>query len=301
MFLVFPYSNKVSFSKIPVISYFIVFVCLLVFYFQYQSNRDFKADASSFCQLLQQQKTADELDKMQSDNYLCQLMIRRIDERPDLTIRQILDEYFWFQDYTNPQITIMSGFIEQHYAKFSHLYSGQIDKELMYFPDAPELLKMLTSAVAHADILHISGNLIFFMAFAPAVEIVLASSWLYITCSLLIIVFTSLAYSASVLITGDALPALGLSGLVMGMMGLFAALMPQQKINVFVWLLLLVRSISVPAWILMLWYIGIDSLSLLSDSADGSINLVAHISGGIGGYALGYALLKSGLVKTASG
>lgn len=300
MFLVIPHSNSLSFSKFPLISYFIVLVCIVIFYFQYQSESNFKTNASSFCQALQAENNLDGMDKMVADQYLCELMLKRIEERPDLDTKAILHEYFWFKDHTSQEIDSMTVYIEQHYRHYSSNYPGHINKELMYFPESVNPLKMLVSSLSHADIFHLAGNIIFFMAFAPAIEVLLASGWLYAMSCLLIIFLTSIAYTVSVIIFGDAMPTLGLSGLVMGMMGMFAALMPYQKIKVFIWFLLFIRNISVPAWVLAACYIGLDSLNLILGTGDPSINLVSHVSGGITGYLLGYALLKTGLVRTIS-
>jgi len=282
----------------PVISYLIVLVCIVVYYFQYQSDLSFEANSSSFCHQLQKNKMPDAMDKMVADQYLCQQILKRIEERPDLTVEEIINEYFWFQDLTALQINKLTAFIKQHYARYNDRYPAHIDKDLMYFPETLNPVKMLTSSLAHADIWHIAGNIIFFLAFAPAIEILLASAWLYIASCLIIIVSTSIAYTVSVFVMADSLPALGLSGLVMGMMGLFAALMPREKIKVFIWLLFFVRNISVPAWILALWYIGLDSLDLLLGTGDPSINLVAHVSGGVTGYLLGHIWLKTDRLKT---
>jgi len=65
---------------------------------------------------------------------------------------------------------------------------------------------------------------------------------------------------------------LGLSGVVMGMMGLFAYLLP--------------------GWILAVWYIGGDMFQLFSSDDHGAINVLAHVAGGISGFFYGFFFLK---------
>ena len=88
------------------------------------------------------------------------------------------------------------------------------------------------------------------------------------------------------------MPSLGLSGVVMGMMGMFAYLMPHARIRVFFWFFTIIKIFFIPAWILALWYIGMDTLDMLFSDDYGGTNLIAHVSGGFGGYILGYILLK---------
>lgn len=292
MFIVIP--RGVQFNqktRLPLISYAVVVVCIVIFYFQYQNNIALKEDSISFCKSIYSSESAS-MDKMVADSYLCQLMIKRLEQRPHLSTQEIIHQYFWFNDHSSQQIDEMSGYIERHYENYAKKYTRYLNRKLVYYPETLDPVRMLTSIFAHGDIWHIIGNLIFFLAFAPALEIVLARSWQFVVVCLVVIFTTSMAYSASVLIGQDAMPALGLSGVVMGMIGLFAAVMPFKKIRVFVWVLIYFKNISIPAWVLAAWYIGWDGVDLILGTGDPAINLVAHVIGGITGYALGYFWLK---------
>ncbi len=292
MFIVIPRGvqfNQVT--RLPLISYAVVLVCIIIFYFQYQNQIEFEEDRISFCKSINSNESA-AMDKMAADNYLCQLMIKRLEQRPYLSTQKIIHQYFWFNDHNEQQIDEMAGYIEKHYEHYAKKHTRYLNRELVYYPEMLDPVRMITSIFAHGDIWHIIGNLIFFLAFAPALELVLAKAWQFVVVCLVVIFTTSMAYSASVLIGQDALPALGLSGVVMGMIGLFAAVMPDKKIWVFVWILIYFKNINIPAWILAAWYIGWDALDLILGTGDPAINLVAHVIGGITGYALGYFWLK---------
>jgi hypothetical protein len=88
------------------------------------------------------------------------------------------------------------------------------------------------------------------------------------------------------------LPTLGLSGVVMGMIGLSAFLMPAARIRTFVWFVFYARNFSIPAWVLAVWYMSWDTWDMLTSSDNSGINLVAHVSGGLAGYLIGYFWLK---------
>lgn len=163
---------------------------------------------------------------------------------------------------------------------------------LVYYPDSWNPVMMLVSSVSHNGWAHIIGNLIFFMAFSPAVEVIVGDTKKYIAILVTIAFVDSITYSLTSLFNSEPLPTLGLSGVVMGVIGLSAYLMPMARIRVFVWFLVLIRSIFIPAWILALWYIGWDTWDLLMYGNSGGINLVAHVSGGVAGYMIGYRWLK---------
>ena len=171
---------------------------------------------------------------------------------------------------------------------FTLQLGSSITGSLMYYPQSWNPIKMVTSAFAHADFGHLFGNLIFFMAFAPALEILIGSWLRYLGFILFVAVFTGISYSVSTLLgSQNPLPSLGLSGVVMGMIGLSAYLMPHARIRVFAWFVFFWKTLYVPAWILALLYIGLDLWAMISRDHFGGINLVAHVFGGVGGYLFG--------------
>lgn len=161
----------------------------------------------------------------------------------------------------------------------------------MYAPGSWNPIKMLTSSVAHADWSHIGGNLIFFYAFSPMLETAINSSRRYILLLLVLAFVTSIMYSLFSLAAGDYIPTLGLSGVVMGVIGLAAYMMPKANVRTFVWFLTHIKNYYIPAWILAVWYIGWDILDLFSYGMNTGVNLVSHVSGGIAGYLIGYFFL----------
>jgi len=296
MFLFLPHGASFRLKQVPYITYLVILICIVVFYFQYQNKQKLAVDSAIFCQTIAEhsrsQTHTDAMDKMRSDKFLCELMLKRLEQRPDLSVVDIIRKYFWFNDHSDQQINTIAEYVEKHYSEYKKNYTRYLNNDLMYFPDSPDLLKMVTSTVSHGDIWHIVGNLIFFLAFAPAIEILMARAWQFLAVILVLTITTSLAYTVSVYMGAQSLPGLGLSGVVMGMIGLYAALMPFQKIRVFVWVLFYIKNISIPAWILALWYIGFDTADLLLGTGNPAINLVAHVTGGIAGYLLGITFFR---------
>jgi membrane associated rhomboid family serine protease len=165
-------------------------------------------------------------------------------------------------------------------------------QSLAYYPESLNPVTMVSSSLAHASWWHLMGNLMFFMAFAPAIETLIGDKLRFIASMLLIACVVGISYSLSVSIGNDQnLPSLGLSGVVMGIIGLAAYLMPRARIRVFWWYLFGGMVFYIPAWAVALFYIGMDTWTMLTADEYGGINVVAHVVGGIAGYLYGYSRL----------
>jgi membrane associated rhomboid family serine protease len=189
-----------------------------------------------------------------------------------------------------------------------------LNDELRYFrsivPDDPDNafayntaswnpLHMITSIFAHGDWWHIIFNLVFFFAFSATVEALVGpiAFIAFIVASSLIIGVTDSIVSE--LIDGHHW-TLGLSGIVMGMMGLFAYLIPRGKIRCYYWFIIIFGSIAVPGWVLAAWYIGGDIYQLFISDNHGTINVLAHVAGGISGFFYGFFFLKGSRALAAA-
>lgn len=151
--------------------------------------------------------------------------------------------------------------------------------------------RMIASSFAHGDWGHILFNLVFFFAFAATVE-ALIGPLAFVAFIVANSLFIGVADSAVSVVAGNHHWTLGLSGVVMGMIGLFAYLLPRGKIRCYYWFVVLFGSIALPAWTLALWYIGGDIFRLFANDDHGAINVLAHVAGGVGGYLYGLLFLK---------
>ena len=171
-----------------------------------------------------------------------------------------------------------------------------LTNELKYVPETYSVKNMITAAFAHGSWSHVLGNLFFFFAFAAAIEVALgflAFSALFIALA----IGTHLTYSLTLIGVADPLPTLGLSGVVAGMIGLCAYLMPTVKIRCFLWFIIIFRVLRIPAWILATWYIGWDIYNLNHSDHHSNINFVAHVSGAVIGFLLGLLLFRKRRVE----
>lgn len=291
--LMLPYSTELRLNSRPYIIYSIMLLCFIIFYYQQENNKEIESSFDYFCQSVDKKnKKTSELDEYnykESCAYNLQTLYYYADTEHWLdydlnklkskTAREVLKKYT-DQNY-------------EHYEKLRMLdVPKSLDKMLMYYPYSFNPFKMLTSAVSHADWSHIIFNLIFFFAFAPALEILAQNKLKFIAVLVTIEIVGGLLYSFGSIMDGENIPSLGLSGSVMGMIGLSAFMMPWARIKTFFWFLHFARSVAVPAWILACWYIGWDIYDLFTRTENSSVNFIAHVSGGLTGYLMGYLFFK---------
>jgi len=171
--------------------------------------------------------------------------------------------------------------------------SSNVTESLLFYPDTWNPIKMVTSSMAHAGWFHLIGNMLFFIAFAPALEVISGSKIRYLGIMLFIAFAVGISDSIAALFSyTQARPTLGFSGVVMGMIGLSAYLMPKARIRVFWWYIVMWKTLYVRAWVLAVIYIGLDTWAIFTSSEYGNINLLAHVAGGIAGYCYGYFWLN---------
>ncbi len=181
--------------------------------------------------------------------------------------------------------------LEEETRRFNTLVPPDPDEGLAYYTGSWNPITMITSSFAHGDWGHILFNLVFFFAFAATVE-VLIGPIRYIAFVLVDSWFIGLTGSIAAAATAQHYWTLGLSGVVMGMMGLFAYLLPRGKIKCYYFFIIIFGSVAIPGWMLTAWYLGGDIVTLLTNDDYGRVNVLAHVMGGVGGYLFGLLFLR---------
>ncbi len=295
--LFLPYSTELRFNKRPVISYSITLICILVFYFQMTNASDVEHATVEYCDSIHATRTPlNQFDLLALNFDQCFDLISYLHYYGERGAFEELDTYpekSRKQSISKQDHDVIVDKIKAHYQRFSLTAPAVLDNRLMYFPDSWNPWTMVTSSLAHADYTHIIFNLIFFLAFAPAVEILINNRIRFSAVLLALMFVTGIAYSLSTIIFNEEpIPTLGLSGVVMGMIGLAAYMMPRARIRVLFWFIIIIKRLYIPVWMLALWYIGWDTWEMLTSEDYGGINLVSHVSGGFAGYMLGMLWLR---------
>lgn len=185
----------------------------------------------------------------------------------------------------------VSGVLVEELRNYKIVVPEHPDDGLAYETASWNPITMLTSTFAHGSWSHIAFNLIFFFAFAATVE-VLVGTFAFISAFVIIGLSAGVFSSVSATASGNHFSTVGLSGIVTGMMGLFAFLLPSGRIRCYYWFIIFIGSVAVPAWALALWYIGGDIYQLFASDDHGIVNVMAHVSGGIAGYLFGLIFLR---------
>lgn len=138
---------------------------------------------------------------------------------------------------------------------------------------------LLTSAFSHTLFLHIFLNMFVLQSFGPVVQSVLGFKRfaIFYFAAAIISSFSHAAVSAFI-VGKPALPALGASGAVSGVILLFSLMFPTQKILMF-------GFIPVPAVIGGLIFIGLDLWGLWAQAEGGGLPIGhgAHLGGALTG------------------
>lgn len=156
----------------------------------------------------------------------------------------------------------------------------------------PPWATVFTCMFLHESWLHLGGNMLYLWIFGKGVESALGAPRylaLYFLCGA-IAALTQAGMSPT-----STVPMIGASGAIAGVLGAYLVLFPRSNVVVFVWIIILVRLITVPGVILLgLWFL----LQLISAGAsaagEAGVAFWAHVGGFVAGAVLVLGLHKRG-------
>ena len=147
------------------------------------------------------------------------------------------------------------------------------------FPEKNVYLAVLVSMFLHANLLHLGGNMLFLWVFGNNVEDEMGHIpflVFYVVCG----VIAALAHIF--LFRSSAIPVIGASGAIAGVMGAYLLRFPRARVLTLVPIFIFF-TFWLPAWIvLVLWFIGQFGIS----TAESGVATAAHIGGFVAGAAI---------------
>jgi len=149
---------------------------------------------------------------------------------------------------------------------------------------------LFSSMFMHADWLHLLGNMWFLWIFGDNVEDAMGPGRFvvfYLLCGLA----AAGAQAASDL--ASQIPMVGASGAVGGVMGAYVVLYPRARILS----LFIVFTVSIPAFVMLGYWVLIQILGSLQPSSNGGVAFWAHIGGFVAGLALVFVFRRSEYVQ----
>ncbi len=296
MFL--PVKADFQLPRFPILTVLICLVCLGVFLKQKSDWHEFGMAMERFCNASRshlEQIVYDRISQAQKTDTCAEIMYA-IAHDPARDEAEVIAEMatsmrpltgFNAED----SALYVTQMLEEDVRRFKTLVPDDPDEGLAYYTGSWNPVTMITSSFAHGDWGHIIFNLVFFFAFAATVEVLVGPIW-YAAFVLVDSWFIGITGSLAATAAGEHYWTLGLSGVVMGMMGLFAYLLPRGKIRCYYFFIIIFGSIAIPGWMLATWYIGGDIIALLTRDDHGVVNVLAHVMGGLGGYLFGVAFLR---------
>ncbi|TAN59214.1 MAG: rhomboid family intramembrane serine protease [Rhodospirillales bacterium] len=158
---------------------------------------------------------------------------------------------------------------------------GELAPELYLLPGWATLF---TSMFLHGGIAHLAGNMLFLWIFGNNVEDAMgALRYLvfYLLCGVAAALAQTLADPTS------EVPMIGASGAISGVLGAYLLLYPRANVRVFLWVIVIVRILNVPAVIVLGLWFAMQIYSGLSTAAGGGgVAFWAHAGGFVAGMAL---------------
>ncbi len=151
----------------------------------------------------------------------------------------------------------------------------------------PQYWTVLTSMFTHGGWMHLIGNMVFFWVFGNNIEDAMGHvrfAFFYILCGIA-------AAAAQVAVTpNSAVPMVGASGAISGILGAYLLLYPRVRVHALLFLFFYVSSITIPAYLMLGYWILIQFVSSLSQlgarHSGGGTAYVAHIGGFVAGLVL---------------
>ncbi len=140
------------------------------------------------------------------------------------------------------------------------------------------LLTLFSAMFIHADLSHLLGNMVFLFLFGFVVEMILGKV-LYVFAYLFCGMISGLFYL--LLEPQSAFLAMGASGAISGLAGMYTVLFGLRKIRFFYTLLFYFDYVRAPAIILLPLWLGYELLNQYF--ADDNVNNLAHIGGLLSG------------------
>lgn len=159
--------------------------------------------------------------------------------------------------------------------------AGQVLGEIQHFQTPlPVYFNFLSSMFMHGDIMHIFGNMLFLWIFGDNLENLLGHlrfAVFYLVCGF------AAALAQVVMEPSSAIPMLGASGAISGVLGGYLVLFPQRQVRAIIFNFLT----TVPAFVALGLWIGYQILlGFLAPAGQGGVAYAAHIGGFIAGVVL---------------
>ena len=153
----------------------------------------------------------------------------------------------------------------------------------------PPWMTIFSSMFSHGGVMHLFFNMWFLWLYADNMEDALG--WkkfilFYLLCGAIA------AIAQGLVDTSSAVPMIGASGAISGVMSGYLLIWPRANIRVFYWFVIFVGTINVPAFVIFGFWLFEQFWALQSMTTEGGVAIVAHLAGFAAGIILTPLLKK---------
>jgi membrane associated rhomboid family serine protease len=297
----FPYRADIELHRWPLLTLLLVVSCLSIFFLQLNNQINMERATRAFCEDKQPRSfrlAAKAVFGSASPRRCIEILfgMHTAKDRDAFVENKVANARTLAGFDAAGSAAYLNRAFSENYRRFTVTVPSYLTQSLWYYPDSWNVLRMLTAAMAHGSWAHVLGNLIFLFAFAATLEMLLGGL-IYAVVLVALAVLSHSVYSVATIATQDALPTIGLSGVVYGVMGLFTFFLPTTKIRCFAWLVVFFKRFSIPAWTLVGGFVGLDVYHLFWRQDGSTTNFAAHIGGAAFGYLIGVVFFRAKRVQ----
>jgi membrane associated rhomboid family serine protease len=154
-----------------------------------------------------------------------------------------------------------------------------------------DLLTLVTSTFLHGGFMHLLGNMLFLYIFGDNLEEALGRVGFLVFYLLGGIGAGLCQWAAEPL---SQIPTIGASGAIAAVMGGYLLLFPKAKVDVLIFIVIIIRIIPIPAWIMLaLWFVLQLFGGFGADPLTGGVAYWAHA----GGFLIGLVMMVPAWVR----
>ena len=147
-----------------------------------------------------------------------------------------------------------------------------------------DVLTIISSMFLHGGFMHLGSNMLYLWIFGDNVEDAMGKGRFivfYLCCG------AAAALTQALIDPSSTVPLIGASGGIAGILGAYIMLYPRATIKVFMWIIIFVRLLNVPAWLVLGFWIGGQFMAApAAISSQAGVAYFAHIGGFIAGMVL---------------
>ena len=166
-----PLKAELRIAYKPVVTYAIVVICIIIYALQVNNKKEIEQAAVAYCSGVNNFKSEyNELDFLSNDLSSCASWI--------ILYYSLYKSFSRYSStFTRVNYYETLRLFKKHINDFSIYAPINLDGALVYDPSTLNPITMVTSVLSHGSFLHIFFNLVFFLAFAPALEALVGNSW----------------------------------------------------------------------------------------------------------------------------